>query len=69
MKGPLLEAERTALAERLSRCGEIAIAMELGGIAPTTLRRARDGATVYGTTLYAIRAYLARCAEKGPDAT
>ena len=57
MRSPLPTDARTALAEQLVRCGEVTVSARCGA-APTTLRKARDGARLNPTTIYALTAYL-----------
>ena len=57
MRSPLPVDARIALAATLARRGEIAVAAELGA-SPLTVRRARDGARLNPTTIYALTAYL-----------
>lgn len=57
MRSTLSPEARTALAEQLARCGEVAVSAKCGA-APTTLRKARDGARLNPTTVYALNAYL-----------
>jgi len=57
MRSPLPTDARAALAEQLARCGEVTVSARCGA-APTTLRKARDGARLNPTTIYALTAYL-----------
>lgn len=57
MRAPLPIDARAALAASLARRGEIAVAADIGA-SPLTVRRARDGATMNPTTIYALTAYL-----------
>lgn len=58
MRSTLSPEARSALAEQLARCGEVTVSARCGA-APTTLRKARDGARLNPTTIYALNAYLA----------